>query len=220
MCGRFNLRVNPALLAEIFQLTREPDIHPRYNIAPTQQVAVVRRADVGRELSMLRWGLVPSWAKDVKIGNSLINARAETVATKPAFRAAFKARRCLIPATGFYEWKKTGKAKQPFHIEMKDGQPFAFAGLWEFWKGDGEPIESCTIITGEPNEVARGIHDRMPVILPEEEYDRWLDLKAPADALQELFVPYPAAEMHGAPISTRVNSPRYDGPECLEQLAD
>ena len=169
------------------------------------------------------WDLVPSWAKDPKIGNKLINARAETIATKPAFRSAFKSRRCLIPATGFYEWKKLpGGKKQPYHIEYGDGLPFAFAGLWETWLGDGaQPIESCTIVTGEPNELVRDVHDRMPVILQDEDYDRWLDPKQkdPA-ALESLLVPYPADRLRLYPISTAVNNARNERAESIERLAD
>lgn len=169
MCGRFTLRVPAAELVEIFRLLRRPDVQPRYNIAPTQPVAVVRRIDRGRELSMLRWGLVPSWAKDPKIGARMINARAETVATKPAFRTALRRRRCLVPADGFYEWAKSaGGTKQPHYITRRDGRPFAFAGLWESWDGpDGSSIESCTIVTTEANDLVGRIHDRMPVILSE-----------------------------------------------------
>jgi putative SOS response-associated peptidase YedK len=221
MCGRFNLRASPALLAEIFQLLREPDLQPRYNIAPTQSVAVIRPAQGGRELSMLHWGLIPSWAKDPKIGARMINARADTVATKPAFRAAFKQRRCLIPATGFYEWKKLADGtKQPYQIGLRDGQPFAFAGLWESWKGEGEqPLESCTIITGQANALMRDVHDRMPVILDEEDYDRWLDPRQKdVAALESLLVPYPADRMRLYPISTVVNNPRNERAECIEPL--
>jgi len=219
MCGRYNLRANPRELAEVFQLLHEIDLKPRFNIAPTQQVAVVRLADKHREMSLMRWGLVPAWAKDPKAGPALINARAETVATKPTFRTAFKKRRCLIPASGFYEWQKgEGKAKQPFHIHLKKDHPFAFAGLWETWKGeDAEPIESCTIITTDANKLMASIHDRMPVILPDEVYDQWLDPKLEdAKELESLLVPYPGKDLVAEPISTIVNSPRNDSPAVLE----
>src|SRR5579872_286127 len=149
MCGRFNLRTPASQLVEIFQLLRSAELKPRFNIAPTQPVAVIRQTGKDRELSLIRWGLVPSWSKDPKAGPALINARADTVATKPSFRSAFKRRRCLIPADGFYEWQKVeAKTKQPFHIRMKREHPFAFAGLWEHWKGDGSTeLDSCTIIT-------------------------------------------------------------------------
>jgi putative SOS response-associated peptidase YedK len=168
---------------------------------------------------MLQWGLIPSWADDPKIVNRMINARAESVATKPAFRNPFKSRRCLIPADGFYEWQKTGgKTKQPYHLGMADGRPFAFAGLWEHWRRGGEAIDSCTIITTEPNELAATVHDRMPVILPEDAYDRWLDPKLDdPDELQSLLVPFPAKRMKAWPVSTLVNNPRNETPECVEQ---
>ena len=222
MCGRFTLRVSPAELAEAFELLRRPELKSRYNIAPTQPVAVIRSAGSGRDLSLMHWGLIPSWSKDPSIGARMINARAETVATKPSFRSAFKQRRCLIPADGFYEWKKTGaKTKQPFLIGLRSGEPFAFAGLWEHWKGNDSEIDSCTIITGEPNEVAAEVHDRMPVILTPEDYDRWLDPKNTAtDELQSLLVSYPAEEMAARPVSTRVNNPRNDVPECVDSIDD
>lgn len=219
MCGRFTLRVSPAELAEFFQLFREPPLQPRYNIAPTQPIAAVRSGDGGRVLSMLNWGLIPSWAKDRAMGSRMINARCESVATKPAFRGAFRRRRCLIPADGFYEWKKTGgRTKQPFYIHRRDGQPFAFAGLWEHWVGEADDvIESCTIITSEANEQLRDLHDRMPVILPEESYDQWLDsTQKDADALQDLLVPAPPGELSYYPIGTIVNNPRNDSPQCIE----
>jgi putative SOS response-associated peptidase YedK len=167
-----------------------------------------------------RWGLIPSWAKDLTIGNQLINAQAETASIKPAFRAAFKKRRCLILADGFFEWKKENRHKQPFHIRLRDGRPFAFAGLWEHWEGtEGKAIESCTILTATPNELLRSLHHRMAVILPSSEYDRWLDpsMQQP-DALQPLLRPYPSEEMTAYPVSTVVNNPRNDAPSCIEPL--
>jgi putative SOS response-associated peptidase YedK len=223
MCGRFNLRTPSRDLVEIFQLLREPELKPRYNIAPTQPVAAIRQVDKFRELSLLRWGLVPSWSKDPNAGPPLINARAETIATKPAFRSAFKRRRCLIPADGFYEWQKTGaKAKQPFHIRMKNEHPFAFAGLWEHWEGgDSSTIDSCTIITTDANEVLRPIHDRMPVILRDEDYGRWLDPKLEdVGMLEGLLKPYAPEEMTAYPISTLVNSPRNESAACIEEARD
>jgi putative SOS response-associated peptidase YedK len=213
------LRANPAELVEIFALLRTPELEPRYNIAPTQPVAAVRPASGGRELSFLRWGLVPSWADDPGIGSRMINARADTVATKPSFRNAFRQRRCLIPASGFYEWKKTGDAtKQPYHICLRNDQPFAFAGLWERWeKGDGPAIESCTIITTEANELLAKVHDRMPVILRPEDYDRWLDPRQrDRTELESLLAPYPPDEMKFYPISKLVNNPRNETAACLE----
>ena len=220
MCGRFNLKLTPAELLEIFALIREFDFPPRYNIAPTQSVVTIRKSGIFREATAMHWGLIPSWAKDPSIGNRMINARAETIAEKPSFRNAFKKQRCLIPATGFYEWKKTGgKTKQPYHIGMNDGEPFAFAGLWESWQGgEQKTIESCTIITTEANRLLSDIHDRMPVILSEEDYDTWLDPKLKdAETLQELLNPLDPEAMRVYPVSTLVNSPRNDRPECMEE---
>ena len=193
---------------------------PRYNIAPTQPVAAVRAsmASGRRELTYFHWGLIPSWAKDLKMGARLINARAETAAEKPSFRAALKYRRCLVPADGFYEWQKTNGKKQPVYIKMADGRPFAFAGLWEHWQGaDGSEIESCTLLTTSPNELLRSVHDRMPVILHPDDYDLWLDTKMQtADRLQPLLQPYPAEEMTFYPVSTLVNTPQIDDPRLVE----
>jgi len=223
MCGRYTLSTNAQVLADLFRLEEALALPPRYNIAPTQDVAIVRSEAEGggRRLSLAHWGLIPSWAKDRGLGARMINARADTAAEKPAFRAAFKARRCLIPADGFFEWKATGERKQPHYIRLQDAGPFAFAGLWERWApADGEPIESCTILTTEPNEVLRPIHDRMPVILPPEAWSLWLD---PAvrerERLQPLLVPHPAAAMIAYPVGLGVNSARRDDPSCIEPLA-
>ena len=218
MCGRFTLRTSPVELAEIFQLRREPVWHPRYNIAPTQPVAVVRQHDGSRVLDLLRWGLIPSWSKDPAIGSRMINARGETVATKPSFRAAFKRRRCLIPADGLYEWKMTeSKTKQPYFIGMQDDVPFAFAGLWEHWQGsDGSEVETCTIITTEANSTLSELHERMPVILEEEDYDSWLDPKQEdKEELQSLLVPSQTDRLRFFPVRTVVNSPKNEVPECV-----
>lgn len=204
------------------------DFTPRWNIAPSQEVPVVASPRGTRSLSALRWGLVPSWADDPKVGYRMINARSETAATKPAFRTAWKhRRRCLIPATGFYEWQKSGQPKgpkTPFWIHMADGRPFAFAGLWETWKGkDGEtsPLHSFTILTTSPNPYLAKIHDRMPVILGEErEWDRWLDPEVESDAVTDLLRPYPPEEMHAYPVSTYVNKPGNEGPECVEEVGE
>lgn len=222
MCGRFTLRTSPRELVEIFQLLHALDDSPRYNIAPTQPVLAIRQVGKLREPSRLRWGLIPSWAKDARSGPPLINARAETLVGKPTFRTAFCKRRCLIPADGFYEWKKgDGKTRQPFYIRMANDRPFAFAGLWESWnQGDLPAVESCTIITTAANSRLAELHDRMPVILQEEDYDRWLDptLKECA-GLEPLLVPYPPEEMTFHAVSPFVNSPRNDGPACLEPAA-
>lgn len=219
MCGRYTLRTDSRRVADSFGVADVPLFAPRYNIAPTQPVVAVR-ADPGggRAALLLRWGLVPHWADDPAIGNRLINARAETVAEKPSFRAALKSRRCLIPADGFYEWQKLGKLKQPYLIGVGDGGPFAFAGLWEDWKRDGEIIESCTILTTAANELMRPLHERMPVILKPEDHDLWLDpgVKEAARVLP-LLRPYPAAEMFAHPVSRWVNDPKHEGPQCVER---
>lgn len=221
MCGRFTLTASIEKLREQFPLFELPEESvPRYNVAPTQLILAVRQAEgEARPRGVfLRWGLVPSWADDLAIGNRLINARADTVAQKPSFRAAFKKRRCLILADGFYEWIKEGKKKQPYHIRLKDGAPFAFAGLWEFWKKD-EEIESCTILTTDANDTIRPLHDRMPVILEPRDFKRWLD-PAPGDpgVLLEMLRPYPAEQVTLAPVSVLVNNPRNERAECVVPL--
>ena len=174
MCGRYTLRTPVDSLVEAFDIVDYPSsLTPSYNIAPTQEVAAVVEEDEKRKLEMFHWGLIPSWAKDPSIGNKMINARAETVSEKPSFRKAFKVRRCLILADGFYEWQKTDNGKQPYYIKMQDDSPFAFAGLWEIWQ-NGEEIRSATIITTEANDLMNEIHHRMPVILPPEDYGMWL----------------------------------------------
>jgi putative SOS response-associated peptidase YedK len=221
MCGRFTLTVSARVLAEVFDAPEPAGLSPRYNIAPTQQVLVARAGEGGRELTRVRWGLVPHWADDLSIGARMINARGETVASKPAFRSALKHRRCLIPADGFYEWKKVGAGKQPHLIRFADARPFAFAGLWERWlpQDGGAPVDSCTIITTTPNELVRSLHDRMPVILPPSAFDEWLRPEPlPGPRLEELLVPCPDAEMEAFPVSRRVNSPADDGPECVAPL--
>ena len=219
MCGRYTLRSSPEAIAGAFDLPEVPELPARYNIAPTQDVPVVRLDPDrgGREFGLLHWGLIPSWADDPAIGNRMINARAETVAEKPAFRKAFQSRRCLVISDGFFEWRREGKHKQPYFIRMRDDRPFAFAGLWERWGRGGGPIESCTHLTTEPNELVAPIHDRMPLILPESAYDLWLDpaVKDPRK-LQELLIPYPAEEMEAYPVSTLVNSPGNDTAGCIE----
>ncbi len=208
----------------LFELQDDP-MPARFNIAPSQPVAALRvlpPAD-GRHLSMLRWGLIPSWAKDPSIAYKLINARCETVAEKPSFRNALKHRRCLILADGYYEWKKTGKtAKQPYYIHMRDAQPFAFAGLWESWQaGDGSPLETCTIITTESNDLTKPIHPRMPVILAAADYETWLSAPAEnAAGLTELLRAYPPDQMALYPVSTLVNSPRNESAKCVVPLDD
>jgi putative SOS response-associated peptidase YedK len=222
MCGRFTQTASPAVIAEQFEVAVPPLLAPRYNIAPSQPVATIRiePGTTTRQLVLLRWGLIPSWAKDSKIGHQCINAKAETVAEKPSFRAAFKARRCLVIATGFYEWQVQGKAKQPMWIGLKSSRPFAFAGLWEQWQPpEGAAIESCTILTTEPNELLRPIHNRMPVILAPTSHDQWLDPSfQQAEPLRALLRPYPSEDFQAYAVSTLVNNPRHEAPDCLEPL--
>ncbi len=222
MCGRYTLKSPIEVLAKEFGITGPlPEIQPSYNVAPGREVAaVITGEDGGRRLEALKWGLVPSWAKDPGIGYRMINARSETAAEKPSFRKPLKDRRCLILANGFYEWRKMGNGKQPFHIKMEDEKPFAFAGLWERWERDGEEIRSCTILTTEPNDLLREVHDRMPVILPPEAQATWLDpeIRDPAPLLP-LLAPYPSGAMTVYPVSRAVNSPSNDGPGCVEPAA-
>jgi putative SOS response-associated peptidase YedK len=192
-----------------------------YNVAPTQKVAAVRLPDSRRELVSLRWGLIPSWAEDPKIGSRLINARAETAADKPSFRAAFRTRRCLLPADGFYEWQKLAGGKQPFYFRRRDGRPFAFAGLWEQWRNPAdEIIESCTILTTAANAVVRPVHDRMPVILDPAAYDRWLDPNVrQAELVQPLLRPCREEDLVAYAVSPWVNNPKNDDARCVAPLA-
>jgi putative SOS response-associated peptidase YedK len=224
MCGRYTL-INVAKITQAFPWIHEhiSDDVSRYNIAPTQPILAVTNNHADR-LEHLHWGLIPSWAKDPAIGNRMINARAETLAEKPAFRTALRRRRCLVPADGFYEWKKDpdGKTKTPMHVRMKDAGVFAFAGLWDVWRSpDGSVLPSCTLITTEPNELMKDIHDRMPVIIKREDYQRWLDAneRDPAD-LTELLKPYPASEMEARPVSKTVNNPKNDSPACIESMSN
>jgi putative SOS response-associated peptidase YedK len=222
MCGRFTLTIDPMHLQEAFPWAVIPDdLHPRYNIAPSQPVAVIPNTG-DNTLTMYKWGLVPSWSKDPSIGDHMINARAETLAEKPSFRNAYRRRRCLVLSDGFYEWKQnhTSKSKQPVFIRLIDGRPFAFAGLWEIWNSpDGSEIRSCTIITTQPNSLLQPIHNRMPVILPPNTYQIWL---APEDRqpdqLNNLLVPYQSAEMVAFEVSKKVNSPQLDSPELIQPI--
>jgi putative SOS response-associated peptidase YedK len=220
MCGRFSLTVDPADLQQAFpEFTFPTKAAPRYNIAPSQPILVLPN-DGSNTADYYLWGLIPSWAKDPKIGNNLINARADTLAAKPSFRSAYKYHRCLIFADGFFEWQPQpgSKSKLPYYIRLKSEKPFAFAGLWEHWQSpDGSEVKSATIITTEPNELTGKIHNRMPVILQKEDFARWLD-PAPANAadLQNLLVPYPSNEMIAYPISMAVNAPANDSPEIIQ----
>ncbi len=220
MCGRFNLRATPAEIQEFFDLLRLPDWSwtPRYNIAPSQSHPIIRQGDGSRDCAIARWGLIPSWAKDLKIGYSMINARAETVAEKPSFRTAFKRRRCLIPASGFYEWKKLdAKTKQPYHIHRKDDGLIAFAGLWERWDKGSEPVESFTIITTTANALMSSLHDRMPVILPRDLHAVWLDEEIAPDALQELLQPLEDDSLEAYPVNALVGNVKNDNPDLIQE---
>ncbi len=217
MCGRYILTVPGEVLARVFDLDEVPELEPRYNIAPGQLAPVVRAADGARRPAMLRWGLVPRWARDPRAGNRPINARAESVASRPSFRDAFRSRRCLVPSDGFYEWRRTPAGKQPWLVRFADRRPFAMAGLWEHWRGStGEALETFTILTTRPNEIVAPIHARMPVILPPETWDTWLDpsLREPAPLL-DLLGPHPASGMEAFPVSRRVSDPRNDSPACI-----
>jgi putative SOS response-associated peptidase YedK len=221
MCGRFTLSVSKENIGRAFSLKQVPDIVAQYNIAPTQMVGVVlhpSNADEN-EFHYLRWGLIPSWAKDGGMGAKLINARAETVAEKPSFRSAFKHRRCLILADGFYEWQRLEDKKQPFYFRLKDGL-FGFAGLWEQWESPEAEITSCAIITTEANELMEPVHNRMPVIVAPEDYDLWLDPLQKPEPLQQLLKPYPTEKMTAYPVSTKVNNPRYNEPECILPIVE
>ena len=195
-------------------------VEPRYNIAPTYDVLACRTMPAGRELALLHWGLIPAWAEDKKIGYRTINARAETVAVKPAYRTAFRRRRCLIAADGFYEWRPGKPKKQPYYIRMRDGKPFAFAGLWERWEPEGaEPVDSCTIIVTTANELISQIHDRMPVILAPQDYDLWLDPEVDdPEKVMPLLKSYPEKEMEFYPVGLGVNSPKHDGEGLIKPL--
>src|SRR5271170_5798294 len=219
MCGRYRLSRRKQIIEEYFETAPwDDDWNPRFNIAPTQPVPVVRQhpKEPRRDLSLMRWGLIPSWAKDASGAARMINARSETAHTLPAFREAMKLRRCLVPADGFYEWQRRGSAKQPFCFEVGDGGLFAFAGLWERWRDpSGQSVKSCSILTTTPNAVTSAIHDRMPVILDPDNYDLWLDPgMRDASAASEMLKPYDARQMRCYPISTRINHVVNDDEEC------
>lgn len=219
MCGGYRLSWRKQIIEEHFDcISGDEDWSPRYNIAPTQPVPIIRQhpKEPRRELSLVRWGLIPWWAKDASGAAKMINARSETAATLPAFRDALKARRCIVPADGFYEWKRMGKAKQPYCFEVNDGGLFAFAGLWERWKDpSGNWIRTCSILTTTPNAVTSTIHDRMPVILDPDSYDLWLDPGfSDVSAVSEMLKPYDARLMRCYPVSERINNVANDDPEC------
>ena len=226
MCGRYTLRSTDQDLVDAFALAEIPTLQPRFNIAPSQEASIVRvlESGGGREHSLLRWGLVPHWASDPSIGNRLINARCESAAIKPSFRTAFRRRRCLVPCSGFYEWKALDttaprrQRKQPYYIRRADEQPFAFAGLWDHWRGpDDVEIESYTILTTNPNELMRSLHNRMPVILGPDDYELWLDPAVQdVERLSGLLRPYVPDELTAYRVSTHVNSPKNDDPSCIQ----
>jgi putative SOS response-associated peptidase YedK len=218
MCGRYTLTAEPSAIQELFPfLSIPPEMQPRFNIAPSQPVAVIPN-DGKQRLDFFKWGLVPSWAKDPDIGNRLINARAETLAEKPSFRNAFRYHRCLVLADGFYEWRKTNGGKTPMYIQLATKKPFAFAGLWDLWHApDGSELYSCAIITTQPNQLMEKIHTRMPVILSAENYDIWLNPQpGNPTQLSALLTPYPAELMTAYPVSRLVNNPAVDSPDCIQ----
>lgn len=219
MCGRYRLSRRKELLAEYFD-TNFDDLEwePRYNVAPTQQIPVLRQGMKGApwRASLMQWGLIPAWATDRSGGARMINARSETASTKPSFREALQKRRCLIPADGFYEWKRNGKSKQPYCFEVGEGEVFAFAGLWDSWRdAGGTMVETCTILTTTPNEMLADVHDRMPLILASDVHDAWLDPEMQdADRALELLRPLDSKLMRRYPVSTRVNQVINDDVEC------
>ncbi len=223
MCGRFVQKAKPKEIKKEFKIGQlNPTIfQPHYNIAPSRMIPAVLEKDGMRIVEPLKWGLIPSWSKDDSFASKLINARSETLSEKPSFREAFKKRRCIIPASGFYEWDKKGKgAKQPYYFYLKDKEVFGFAGLWEEWtdKESGEITQTCTIITTEANEILEPIHDRMPVILREENYSEWLDEREKdTHHLEEFFVPFPGEKMDSYPVSRDVNNPGNNSAELIKK---
>lgn len=219
MCGRFALVATPEELERHFHLRRKVTVAPRFNIAPSQQVITIRSGANGNTTSAVRWGLIPHWSKDENFSAKLINARAETVQAKPVFSEAFKERRCLIPATGFYEWKNEGNLKQPYFIKMKNGRLFAMAGVWEYWQSPaGVIVETCAIITTEANTIVGKIHDRMPMIIPETAYGLWLDKVRDGHHFREYFQPYDPFKMTAYPVSGMVNYVKNEGEGCIRKI--
>ncbi len=218
MCGRYALHANPHVVALQFGLPVDPGFEPRYNIAPSLSILAVRENAAGQRLSdHYRWGLIPGWAKDPSIGNRLVNARGETIADKPAFRAAFEHWRCVVPASGFFEWKTTRSGKQPYYIRPKGKELFGLAGVTELWRGPDGPVRTVCLITTEPNELLCGIHDRMPVIVSPEDYSAWLDVaNNKPDQLKRFIQSYPAKRMAVHPVSKAVSNARNEGPELVE----
>lgn len=219
MCGRYSLKASPDELKRALGLEAPPGYHPRYNIAPTQEVLAVTAEEDGTHPRLLRWGLVPFWADDPAIGNRMINARAETVAEKPAYRGAFARRRCLVVADGFYEWQRGPDGKRPMRIHKRSDEPFVFAGLWERWDKRGRPLETCTILTTAASPLMAPIHDRMPVILDGPGREAWLSPASGPETLLPLLRPYGADDLEAYEVSTLVNNPSHDIPECLDPVA-
>lgn len=219
MCGRYTLTRDDLRFAKRLGLDVLPPLVLRYNIAPTQDAPVIISDQSGRRMKLMRWGLVPHWADDISAGARAINARAETVSEKPMFRHSFRRRRCLVPADSFYEWRKTGRLKQPVRIQMKSREPFAFAGLWDHWQGpDERDLESFTIITTEANTLLAGVHDRMPVILPDDAIETWLNANTNAMELRQLLKPFSSEAMDYYEVNPVVNDVRNEGPQCIEPL--
>jgi putative SOS response-associated peptidase YedK len=220
MCGRYTVTATPEVLRALFRYEEQPNFPPHYNIAPTQPIAIVRLVDGKRHFALVRWGLLPSWVKDPRTFTLLINARGESAAEKPAFRAAMKRRRCLIPADGFYEWQSAGDRKRPFYVRAKSGAPLAFAGLWETWTGpNGEELETAAIVTTRANRTLSPIHERMPVIVPPEAFDLWLDgASVDATTAAVLIQPAPDGQLEAYEISTAVNRTANDNPKLLEPV--
>lgn len=217
MCGRFSLATEQPILQDQFDFIINEELDYRYNIAPSQNILVIGSNGQERVGKKMRWGLVPPWSKDTKIGYKMINARAETLDEKISFKQPFKKKRCLILSDGFYEWKKQDKEKRPYRFIMKDRRPFAFAGLWECWDKGDKPLYTCTIITTTPNELTKDVHDRMPVILPPSKYDLWLDRDVQdTEKLKTLLVPFNDQFMDVYPVSSIVNSPKNESVKCIE----
>lgn len=220
MCGRFAQKSPKAKITKKFKVEEVPPLDERFNVAPAQAVLAIRELSGRREATFFKWGLVPGWATDATIGSKLINARSETVTEKPSFRGAFARRRVLVPADGFFEWSRQGDRKRPFYFHMRDGEPFAIAGLWERWEGEGGPLETCTLLTTEANELLAPYHDRMPVIVRPEDYEAWLDAGMnKSELLMPLMRPYPHEDMAAHAVSALVNSPSNDTPRCVEPVS-
>jgi len=219
MCGRFTLHTPEAQIREAFHLedTELLDLNPSYNIAPTQDIPIIRDTETSREMGIARWGLIPSWSKEPKTKYSTINARIESVAEKPTYRTPFKRRRCLIPADGFYEWKQIAGNKVPHHIRMRDSSVFAFAGLWDRWEGEGQTLDSCTIIVMLANEVMKPLHERMPAIIAPAHYDIWLDTRiTDKQEIMQHLTSAPSSQLTAYPVSTWVNSPKNNDERCIQ----